>query len=183
MIFPRKARAVVFDMDGLIFDTEPLYRGAMISAAREMGHDMKLEVCHNTIGLSAKATRTLLIEHFGNGCDFEAFWATASRRVYEMADSQLGVKADVLDELYLPRAIATSSRHEDVLHHLAGHGLLDRFQIIVAQGDYLSGKPNPDPFLKAAEQLGVEPAFCLALEDSYNGVRVASSRHDDRHGA
>jgi beta-phosphoglucomutase-like phosphatase (HAD superfamily) len=43
----------------------------------------------------------------------------------------------------------------------------------VAQGDYVRGKPNPDPFLKAAEQLGVEPALCLALEDSYNGVRAA----------
>jgi beta-phosphoglucomutase-like phosphatase (HAD superfamily) len=54
-------------------------------------------------------------------------------------------------------------------------GLLERFQIIIAQGDYVRGKPNPDPFLKAAEQLGVEPALCLALEDSYNGVRAASN--------
>jgi beta-phosphoglucomutase-like phosphatase (HAD superfamily) len=61
-----------------------------------------------------------------------------------------------------------------VRHHLSAYGLLDRFQAIVAQGDCVRGKPNPDPFLKAAEQLGVEPALCLALEDSYNGVHAAS---------
>jgi len=53
--------------------------------------------------------------------------------------------------------------------------MLDRFQAIVAQGDYERGKPNPDPFLKAAERLGVEAESCLALEDSYNGVRAAVS--------
>ena len=68
-----------------------------------------------------------------------------------MAVLQLRLKAgvvellDVLDELGLPRAIATSSRHEDVRHHLSAHGLLDRFRAIVAQGDYVRGKPNPDP--------------------------------------
>jgi beta-phosphoglucomutase-like phosphatase (HAD superfamily) len=62
-----------------------------------------------------------------------------------------------------------------VQHHLAAHGLLDRFQAIVARGDYARGKPNPEPFLKAAERLGVEPALCLALEDSHNGVRAAAN--------
>jgi HAD superfamily hydrolase (TIGR01509 family) len=181
MTLPRRAHAVVFDVDGLIFDTEPLYRGAMISAARESGHDMKLEVYHSIIGLSVEATRALLSEYFGRRFDFEVFWATASKQFYEMAGSQLYLKAgvvdllDVLDDLYLPRAIATSSSREDVRYHLAQHGLLERFQIIIAQGDYVRGKPNPDPFLKAAEQLGVEPALCLALEDSYNGVRAASN--------
>jgi HAD superfamily hydrolase (TIGR01509 family) len=181
MTLPRKVLAVIFDMDGLIFDTEPLYRDAVISAAREGGHELKLEVYHSTIGLSVEATRGLLSEQFGNGFDFEVFWATASRQFHEMAGSQLCLKAgvidllDVLDSLYLPRAIATSSRHEDVQHHLVLHGLIDRFHAIVAQGDYVRGKPNPDPFLKAAERLGVEPAHCLALEDSHNGVRAASN--------
>jgi HAD superfamily hydrolase (TIGR01509 family) len=181
MTLPRKAHAVVFDVDGLIFDTEPLYRDAMISAARAGGYDMKLEVYPSIIGLSVETTRALLSEHFGRRFDFAVFWATASKQYYEMAGSQLYLKAgvvdllDVLDDLCLPRGIATSSSHEDVRHHLAQHGLLDRFQIIVAQGDYVPGKPNPDPYLKAAERLAVEPALCLALEDSYNGVRAASN--------
>jgi HAD superfamily hydrolase (TIGR01509 family) len=81
---------------------------------------------------------------------------------------------DFLDGAGLPRAIATSSRHEDVQHNLGLHGLLDRFETIIARGDYSRGKPHPEPFLKAAERLGVEPESCVALEDSYHGVRAAS---------
>jgi HAD superfamily hydrolase (TIGR01509 family) len=180
MTLSRRAHAVVFDMDGLIFDTEPLYRDAIIAAASDGGLEITHEFHHTTIGLSAEAFRVLLNDRFGSGFDFDGFWAAASRRFYEMAASQLRLKAgvvellDTLDAVRLPRAIATSSSHEDVQHHLAAHGLLDRFDAIVAQGDYARGKPNPDPFFKAAERLGVEPTRCLALEDSYNGVRAAN---------
>jgi beta-phosphoglucomutase-like phosphatase (HAD superfamily) len=172
MNLPRKAHAVIFDMDGLIFDTEPLYRDAIMAAADDGGHDMPLTFCLSTIGLSGEAIRALYNERFGEGFDFDGFWITASKRFYEMAASQLRLKVgvvellDLLDDLRLPRAIATSSHHEDVRHHLDAHGLVDRFQAVVAQGDYARGKPNPDPYLKAAERLGVEPARCLALEDS-----------------
>ena len=60
-------------------------------------------------------------------------------------------------------------------HHLTAHGLVGWFHEIVGHGDYTAGKPAPDPFLKAAERLAVEPRLCLALEDSHNGVRSASS--------
>jgi beta-phosphoglucomutase-like phosphatase (HAD superfamily) len=75
----------------------------------------------------------------------------------------------------LPRAIATSSSHASVERHLAPSGLLKRFGAVVAAGDYVRGKPHPDPFLTAAGRLGVAPADCLALEDSHNGVRAASA--------
>src|SRR5215510_5372713 len=82
---------------------------------------------------------------------------------------------DTLDDLRLPRAIATSSSHQTVQHHLTAHNLVGRFHEIVGHGDYAGGKPAPDPFLKAAERLGVEPRLCLALEDSHSGVRSACS--------
>jgi beta-phosphoglucomutase-like phosphatase (HAD superfamily) len=62
-----------------------------------------------------------------------------------------------------------------VQSHLAAHGLTDRFHAVVGHGDYLASKPAPDPFLTAAQRLGVAPALCLALEDSHNGVRSASA--------
>jgi beta-phosphoglucomutase-like phosphatase (HAD superfamily) len=62
-----------------------------------------------------------------------------------------------------------------VHHHLTAHDLAGRFQTIVGHGDYAASQPAPDPYLKAAEVLGVEPALCWALEDSHNGVRSASS--------
>src|SRR5436190_10585789 len=82
----------------------------------------------------------------------------------------------MLDQLpRLPRAIATSSSRTTVERHLTSHSLMDRFVEIICRGDYEKGKPAPDPFLKAAERLGVEPRLCLALEDSHNGVRSASA--------
>jgi beta-phosphoglucomutase-like phosphatase (HAD superfamily) len=75
----------------------------------------------------------------------------------------------------LPRAICTSSRHETVERHLGPVGLLERFHAVIAAGDYARGKPSPDPFLAAASRLSVDPASCVALEDSHNGVRAAAS--------
>ena len=177
---PRQVRAVVFDMDGLIFNTEDIYRDAVMATASDGGHDVPLPFYLSTVGLSGEATRLAFIERYGDGFDYDSFWTLASNRFSEMARSQLRLKAgvtellDLLDEIRLPRAICTSSRHEDVRNNLATGGLVDRFQTVIARGDYVSGKPHPEPFLKAAERLGLAPESCVALEDSYHGVRSAS---------
>ena len=82
---------------------------------------------------------------------------------------------DWLDAQTIPRAIATSSQHQYVHRNLAKHGLTGRFNVIVAHGDCEFGKPHPAPFLTAAHRLNVDPTCCLALEDSFNGVRSASA--------
>jgi HAD superfamily hydrolase (TIGR01509 family) len=177
---PRPVRAVVFDMDGLIFNTEDIYRDAVMAAAAETRHDVPLPFYLSTVGLSGAATRLAFIERFGDSFDYKTFWTAASNRFAEMVRSQLRLKAgvtellDLLDSINLPRAICTSSRHEDVHNNLAVGGLVGRFQFIIAQGDYAGGKPHPAPFLKAAERLGIAPESCVALEDSYHGVRSAA---------
>jgi len=177
---PRKVRAVVFDMDGLLFNTEDIYRDAAMAVAADAGHDLPLEFYLSTIGMPLEATRAAFNEHYGNDFDFELFWTAASNRFHELARLQLAMKAgviellDVLDRVGVPRAIATSSRHQDVQRNLGRHALSERFRTIVAHGDYSRGKPHPEPFLKAAERLGVAPESCVALEDSYHGVRAAS---------
>lgn len=181
MKLPRPPRAVVFDMDGLLFDTETLYREAMIATALQLGVEMSDATFLRMIGLPADASRTLLIEHYGPTFDVERFWMESAAIFRTAGHGRQYLKAgavellDRLDELDLPRAIATSSGHASVERHLREHGLTGRFHHVVASGDYMRGKPNPDPYLTAAERLGIAPQECLALEDSHNGVRSAAS--------
>jgi beta-phosphoglucomutase-like phosphatase (HAD superfamily) len=167
-------------MDGLLFDTESIYQRAALAAATDGGHNVTSAISL-MIGLPWDQSRNLLLDHYGADFPVDTFIAAMVRHFDGMAATDLTVKSgaiellDVLDELRLPRAIATSSAHGTVQRHLNAHNLGERFHHIVAHGDYAASKPAPDPFLKAAERLGVEPRLCLALEDSHNGVRSAAS--------
>lgn len=182
MSLPREVRAVVFDMDGLLFDTERLYFVASCRVAQAMGLEMPLELFQSMIGLTSDGSRERLIAHYGESFPVDPYWEDcfhAFRAVIETDALTLKAGAaellDHLDALALPRAIATSSGRTNVDHHLGHLDLAHRFQAVVARGDYARGKPHPDPFLTAAERLGVDPAHCLALEDSHNGVRAAAA--------
>jgi HAD superfamily hydrolase (TIGR01509 family) len=179
MSLPRTVKAVVFDMDGLLFDSESVYRDAMMATARDWGLEMTNDFFLNLVGAPWAGNVPMLRDHYGPDFDTEAFRREATRRFHLVADAEICLQAgvleilDALDQLSLPRAVATSSMHPTVQHHLGQHGLLERFDALVAQGDYARGKPAPDPFLTAAGRLGVAPEDCLALEDSHNGVRAA----------
>src|SRR5271170_3827531 len=181
MKLPRRPSAVVFDMDGLLFDTETLYQEAIFLAAAEGGHAVAPDFFNRTVGLGWAQCRALLVSHFGEAFPVDEFHARWVRHFWVIAETRLVLKPgalellDTLDKFGLPRAIATSSSHQTVKRHLTAHNLMERFDAIVGHGDYECGKPAPDPFLKAAERLGVAPRLCLALEDSHNGVRSASS--------
>jgi HAD superfamily hydrolase (TIGR01509 family) len=181
MKLPRRPAAVVFDMDGLIFDTEKLYQEAILSAATEVGCELTTARFLRMVGTPWHITRSRLIDEHGATFPIDELRAAWTRHFDALVEIRLSLKPgaaellDTLDKLQLPRAIATSSSHKTAQHHLTAHALLERFHQIVAHGDYAAGKPAPDPYLKAAERLGVEPQFCLALEDSHNGVRSASS--------
>jgi len=181
MVFPRPIRAVVFDMDGLIVDSEVLIRDLMIKLAPAYGGALPEAVFQQMVGLPSAESDRLARAHFGPAFPLEAFYADVDRRIHAACEAGLDLKAgavellDHLDARAVPRAIATSSSHAAVRRTLGPSGVLPRFHAVVAAGDYPRGKPSPDPFLMAAERLGVAPADCLALEDSHNGVRAAQA--------
>jgi len=156
-----------------------MFRDVMMETSRRRGVHLPVEVFLRMVGLQHEASRAVAMDHFGAGFDYEPWIADAWELAHARAALGVAVKAgvvellDYLEAAGIPRAVATSSGHPSVNRTLGPHGLLSRFQTIVAAGDYARGKPNPDPFITAADRLGVDPTACLALEDSHNGVRAA----------
>jgi len=176
---PRPVAGVVFDMDGLLIDTETVWRDVQLAEAEAQGLDLPLEVILSLIGKRWTVNRHILQDHFGPDFDVQAFAAAVSVRHAATCQAGVSLKAgvvellDLLDARNVPRAIATSSDRQVVDERLGPGGLLQRFHAVITNEDCVEGKPHPEPYLNAARALGLDPADCLALEDSYSGVRSA----------
>lgn len=132
MKLSRVPAAIVFDMDGVVFDTEALYQEAFTLAAADRGYDMPAAVFLGMVGHPWPVNRVQLLDHYGPAFPVDEFGEAVRQRFSSMADTRLRLKPgvlellDLLDELHLPRAIATSSKHDSVQHHLAAHALIGR---------------------------------------------------------
>ena len=179
MSLPRRPAAVIFDMDGLLFNTETLSFESAVTAAAHLGETIEWDLFKTLIGRQWPDIRLKLLGALGKTFDAEAFRSTWVSHYETLLDLRLDIKPgvvellDLLDRLDIPRAIATSSPRDKVDFKIGTFDITHRFHAIVAQGDYPKGKPEPDPFLTAAQRLEVDPAACLALEDSHNGIRSA----------
>ena len=178
-MWPRVLQAVVFDMDGLLFDSERALFDAMVATAPRFGVEVDRDLFLSLIGLPIAESSVLMQACFGADFPLTDFIKAVGQGNRELHTDGVALKdgvvelLDHLDAISIPYAIATSSAPAMVERNLGHHGLTGRFKAKVARGDYERGKPSPDPFLKAAERLGVAPEHCLALEDSHNGVRAA----------
>jgi HAD superfamily hydrolase (TIGR01509 family) len=179
MRLPRAPAGVVFDLDGLIIDSERLVHAAMVAVSPRFGRAIDLPFFLTLVGCSREENDARMRDHFGADFPLDAYYEAIAAYMRAESEAVAALKAgvlellDALDARALPRAIATSSRHEWVDRQLGAHGLIHRFDVVIARGDYAQGKPHPEPYLKAAAALGVAPALCLALEDSHHGVRAA----------
>lgn len=175
---PFTPAAVIFDMDGLMLDSERAIIGCLAEAARELGHDLPEVLWLAMVGHSEAVCRHLLDEAVG-----EVQRDLILQRSHVLYDAVVaagvphrpGILAmlDVLQVRGIPRAVATSTRRPLALKKLEASGLLPRFDAICTSSDVEHPKPAPDVYLLAARALGVDPTRCLVLEDSPTGVRAA----------
>jgi HAD superfamily hydrolase (TIGR01509 family) len=175
-------QAVIFDMDGLLLDTEPLYRTAWQQASEACGRVLSDRAYARLLGRNRADAERMLAEEFGEGFAMEHFRTVCEQ--FEADEFAKGPvpKKDGVDELitllesrHIPKAVATSTDRARALPNLAASGLLERFDAVATGDEVANGKPAPDLFLLAAQRLGVVNSGCLVIEDAEPGVRAARS--------
>ncbi|KPF62336.1 hypothetical protein IP88_15155 [alpha proteobacterium AAP81b] len=176
-----RPRAVIFDMDGLLLDSERVARDLYQAVSAEMGYPMSDAVFASLVGIPEDGNRAQLAAAFGTAFDYDALRrGTLARRDAQYGD-HLPLKPGALAAvaavaaLGLPAAVATSTERRFAEPELAATGILPHLVTLVGRNEVARGKPFPDLYLEAARRLGTPPADCLALEDSYNGVRAAAA--------
>ena len=172
-------RAVVFDMDGLMFNTEDLYTMVGTELLRRRGHEFTDQLKDAMMGVRPRQGFEQMIEHCGLSDSWEELAEESNAIFVGLLDEHLKMLpglAELLDALEaagLPKAIATSSDPDLAERCLATFDLKPRFDFVLASDGVEQGKPHPEMYLKAAERLGVSPNEVLVLEDSENGCRSA----------
>ena len=171
--------AVIFDMDGLLIDTEAVYLKAYLAAAAHMKVELPLAFCHSLIGRPSPDCDRMIQAFFGPAFALDAFNDHADGHAARTLAAKVPVKPGAaellafLGERGLPLAVATSSSRRTTERHLGQAGLLGHFRALATRDDVERGKPHPDLYLEAARRLGVAPNRCLAFEDSNNGLTAA----------
>ena len=172
--------AVLFDMDGLMFDTEPLALVAWRQALAERGYSLTDELGLEMLGRTTEDTRLILRKALAADLPFEALFQRKKEIVGEHV-AQHGVSAKPglvellawLSSRHVATAVASSARRDDVSAKLARAAVPHRFDALITGDQVQNGKPAPDIFLAAARQLGVAAPACVVLEDSEAGIQAA----------
>lgn len=172
---------VIFDMDGLMFDTEPLWKACWAPALALFGLGELPGLADAARGVAAPQTVPIIARFYGPDVDAAGIRREFDRLAAECFARGVPPKPGLdgllayLEERGVPRAVASSSPRAMVEGNLAHAGLTDRFGAVVAGGEVARSKPDPDIFLEAARRLGCDPATTLVLEDSFAGVRAGAA--------
>ena len=171
---------LIFDMDGLMLDSETLAIQGWKHAATTLGIQIPDELFLNLIGLNNNLCRTIMLENLGPSFDFD----TANALLHEYKDNYIrkhGVPLkpglhhilDKLDEIGIKKCVATSTFYDRAVNKLSIANIAHRFEVIIGGDQVPHSKPAPDIFLKAAEKCEIAPKDCVVLEDSGPGTEAA----------
>lgn len=175
-------KAVIFDMDGLLLDTEKLLVRFWQEAARESGFDMTREIALNIRSMHRSFAIPYLKSVLGDDFDYLKIRSRRMELMNEhLAKHGLELKKGAktlltyLNENKIPAAVATATDYERAEKYLKETGIFGYFDRIICATMVKVGKPKPDIYIYAASELGLEPSECAALEDSPNGVKSAAA--------
>jgi len=173
---------VIFDMDGIIFDSEQLVLDSWEAVGRKYGIPDVRKILTDCIGTSKDRTQEIIYAHYGKDFDYEKYRKEASMLFHEyVRENGLPMKKGVrellqyLKEEKIPVGLASSTRLAVVEEELKQAGLYDYFQVVIGGDQLKRSKPEPDIYLMACEKMGVSPEDAYAIEDSHNGIRAAYS--------
>lgn len=176
------AECFLFDMDGLIFDTERLFMEQLTEVMAEYGYVLTKDIYTKTLGLGGERLKSLMCSYYGEDYPFEKMGHITGQRIKHIAKTKgLTVMPEIREVLLWlsdngkKMAVASTSKSTSVETYLSTSGLRSYFQNIVGGDMVKRSKPEPDIFLLAAHKMECEPAKCVVLEDSENGIRAAYS--------
>ncbi len=180
MLHPDRIRAAIFDMDGLMLDTEPIYRRAWTLAIADCGFTLEASQYEQLVGRSNDDCDRFMAEQFGSDYPVERCRELRDRywRLH-IAEDGIPLKSglydllDYLDRCQIPTAIATASLRSEAALSIANSGIGKRFRYSTAGDEVARNKPAPDIYIETARKLKVEPYQCLVFEDSNAGATAA----------
>lgn len=174
--------AVLFDMDGLLLDTERLHIKCWEEKIKRDNKQMDIEGFKATICGSGGETRLVLRKIYGENVDFELFLAEKNEIFRQYLDEKgMPIKPgaieliDYLDKKGIRKFVVTSTYQERAHFFLEKAGILERFEDIIANGPHKKGKPAPDLYNECLEKGKLNKERCIALEDSINGIKACEA--------
>lgn len=175
-------KGAVFDMDGLMFDSERIVYEIWQKMMDEQGYEYSLDIFKNTIGLKTDVTERYYKSLYGDDFDYPTFKIRSRELFFDrIASEGVPIKKGLFELLDFLKgngikiALATSTSTDSATKMLKKAGVFDYFDALVCGDDVTNSKPHPEVFLKASEKLGLTPEECIAYEDSINGIKSAHS--------
>lgn len=176
----KKIEAVLFDMDGVIFDTESIYLDIWSKVFRSYGYTMTKDVYISVMGRGRKNVIKTFVDLYGQDLPIIQMYKEKDEKLMQVIDKgQVPMKVGVKEILTFLKgngykvALATSAKRERAIKQLKIANIKELFDCIVCGDEIINAKPNPEIFLKAAEELSIKSENCIVIEDSPAGIKSA----------